>query len=243
MKIKPKVSIALIFIVSLVGFMLAVQYNSLNHQPAERDTRDIWAIRNEIAEQKQAQSELLKEIRDMDHTLYTYERAKSEDPEMALIETVEDLKKRAGFTSLTGPGVEIEIQPSPESIALGLPIETIQADLLTRFINDVNRMSGLIIEIDSKRYTILSAIRDINGVTTVNGLNVKNPPFTIKIVTETFEDSEKVYNYLLASPLHDDFYIDNLIIDIHEPSEQIELNGWTEQVELMYLQQLPKEDD
>ena len=74
----------------------------------------------------------------------------------------------------------------------------------------LNRFKGFILEIDGKRFTILSSIRDINGMTTVNGLNVSTPPFTMKIISPTIADSEKLYNYLAASAIHDDFYLDNL---------------------------------
>ena len=125
---------------------------------------------------------------------------------------MDKLYRQAGVTDVEGPGIIIKVRPSAESVAIGVPIKGISPDLLTRFVNELNRFKGLIFEIDGKRYTMLSSIRDINGMTTVNGLNVSTPPFSMKIITPSFTDSEKLYNYLEASAIHDDFYLDDLIL-------------------------------
>ncbi len=223
----------------IIGFMAAVQYNTVQN-PKERDTRDIWAIRNELAAEKQLHLELLSEIRELDKTIYTYESSEDENTRHALLETVDKLYEQAGMTDMEGPGIVMEVRPSPESIAYGMPINGISADLLTRFVNELNRFKGHSLEIDGKRITTLSAIRDINGKTTVNGLNIATPPFKIKVMTQTFAESEKLYNLLLASSIQDDFYLDNLILEVNEPSEHIKIRGWTERFTNLYLHELPE---
>lgn len=223
----------------IIGFMIAVQYNTLKN-PEERDTRDIWAIRNELATEKQLHSELLSEIRELDKTIFTYKSSEDKNAGKALTETVDKLYYQAGMVDAQGPGIVIEVRPSQESLAYGIPIAGISPDLLTRFINEVNQLKGLFLEIDGKRYTTLSAIRDINGRTTVNGLNVSTPPFTIKIITPTFSDSEKLYNHLLSSTIFDDFYLDNLSVSIGKPNPNVEMRGWKERFDNLYLKELPK---
>lgn len=223
----------------IIGFLVAVQYNTIQ-KPEERDTRDMWAIRNDLSSEKKLHSELLSEIRSLDETIRTYESLSAENTGSALKETVEKLHDEMGMTDKIGPGIIIEVEPSPESIALGADIEQITPDLLTRFVNELNRVKWSALEIDGKRYTTLSSIRDINGFTTVNGLNVSSPPFTIKVVTDTIEDGEKVYNTLHASTIHDDFYLDNLILKISEPKEQIEVKGWKEEIHNLQLKELRK---
>lgn len=225
----------------LIGFMIAVQYNSLEN-PEKRDTRDIWAIRQELAEEKKMHVELLSEVRELDRTISSYRSLEETCAGQALKETVDKLREKAGTTDIVGPGIVIEVRPSAESVAYGIPITSISSDLLTRFVNDVNRFKGIDMEIDGKRYNILSSIRVINGYTSVNGLNVSTPPFTIKIISQTVTDSEKLYNYLLASSIHDDFYLDNLVLDIHPPEEDIMIRGWPEQFENLYLNELSKGD-
>lgn len=222
-----------------VGFIIAVQYNTVQ-KPEERDTRDVWAIRNELAAEKQLHSQLLSEIRELDQTIRKYESLDDESTGKALAETVDKLYEQAGMTDIQGPGLIIEVEPSAESVAIGKPIIGISPDLLTRFVNEINRVNWQALEIDGKRYTTLSSIRDINGYTTVNGLNVSSPPFTIKIITDTFEDSEKVYNTLLASTIHDDFYLDDLILKVGKPKEVVEIRGWKERFKNSHLNELPK---
>ncbi|MDN4607548.1 DUF881 domain-containing protein [Sporosarcina highlanderae] len=226
-------------ILLLIGFMIAVQYNSVKN-PKIRDTRDIWAIRQELAEEKKLHSELLSEIRELDNTISTYKSLSESSAGQALNDTVEKLNRKAGTTDITGPGIVIEVKPSPESVAYGIPITSISSDLLTRFVNEVNRFKGIAMEIDGKRNTVMSSIRVINGFTSVNGLNVSTPPFKIKIISPTLSESEKLYNYLLASSIHDDFYLDNLVLDISKPMNDVSMRGWPEKFENLYLQELPK---
>ncbi|MFJ7933056.1 DUF881 domain-containing protein [Sporosarcina sp. NPDC096371] len=227
------------FILLIVGFMIAIQYNSMK-TPEERDTRDIWTIRHELSTEKQFHSELLSEIRELDKTINTYKSLSDENTGKALAETVDNLYRQAGMTDVEGPGIVIEVRPSAESVAFGTPITGISPDLLTRFVNEVNRYNGFTLEIDGKRFTTLSSIRDINGITTVNGLNVSTPPFTMKIISASLTESEKMYNYLAASPIHDDFYLDNLLLDIRKPEASIEIRGFPEKLYNQYLKELPK---
>lgn len=223
----------------IIGFLAALQYNSMQ-EPKERDTRDIWAIRNELATEKQVHSELLSEVRELDKTIHTYESLKDEHTAKVLTETVDKLYNHAGMTDMEGPGIEIEIRPSAESVAYGIPITGVSPELLTRFVNELNRFKDHSLEIDGERFTILSSIRDINGLTAVNGVSISTPPFKIKIITQNIVESEKLYNALLASPIHDDFYLDNLILDIGKPKEKVTIHGWKEQFEHLYLNELPK---
>lgn len=223
----------------IVGFMIAIQYNTIQ-KPEVRDTRDMWAIRKELANEKKMHSELLAEIRALDETIRTYESLDHENTENALRDTVEKLHEQAGMTDTEGPGLIIEVEPAPESIAIGSQVMHVSPELLTQFVNELNRVKWKALEIDGKRYTTLSAIRDINGFTTVNGLNVSSPPIVIKVVTDTFEDSERVYNTLKASAIHDDFYLDDLILKVGKPSYSVKTQGWKERVKDLYLKELPK---
>lgn len=227
------------FILLLVGFMVAVQYNTVQ-QPEKRDTRDIWAIRNELAKERKLHSELLTEIRELDETLTKYGTSEKGQAGQALSETVSKLREQAGMTELTGPGIVIDVKPSEESVALGTPLHEISPELLTRFVNDSNRFKDIDMEIDGKRVTALSAIRDINGNTTVNGLPVQIPPFQIKIISSDLESSETLYNFLQSSSLLDDFYLDDFILEISEPAEGITISGRADRFENRYLKELPK---
>lgn len=227
-------------ILFIIGLMMAVQYNTIN-EPDSRDTRDVWEIRQELSKEKQLRSELLSEIGQMDDTLKKYEATSKESPEQALKETVTELRSQAGLTEAKGPGIVVSIEPSPEAIAFGQDIQGISPDLLIRFVNSINSFKNLEISIDGQRLVNTTAIRDINGNTTVNTKPVQTPPFAVKIVAGTMEDTEKLYNYLLSSPLMDDFYIDDLTVTVTEPKDQVVVEAYDGEISNQYLKEAGEE--
>lgn len=222
-------------IMFIIGLMAAIQYNTIN-EPNVRDTRDAGEIRQELAREKQLHSDLLSEIGSLDDTMGKYEAAADASPEQALRETAGKLRNAAGLSETTGPGIEVFVEPSLEAIAMGLEIERISPDLLIRLVNEINRYNGLYVSIDGKRIINTTAIRDINGQTTVNTKAVETPPFSIKIISESMEDSEKLYNHLLASRILDDFYIDNLTLTVSEPKGDLVIEAYDDAIETKYLQ-------
>lgn len=235
---KKTVYIRFTIILLIVGFMLAVQYNTVKN-PETRDTRDIWAIRQELATETGVHSELLSEIRVLDQTIGKYENMVNNSPENALNDTVEQLKKSIGIKEFSGPGLTIRVEPSLESVAIGQAIDGISPDLLVRLINEINLFKAKAIEVDGKRIIYNSAIRDVNGKTTVNNLPIRKAPFFIKIGTSSFEDAKKMYNQLEASAIGDDFYIDNLRLVIEEPVNNLEISGYDQSVRIEFLKEVP----
>ncbi|WP_277585729.1 DUF881 domain-containing protein [Psychrobacillus antarcticus] len=236
---KKTVYIRFTIILLIIGFMLSVQYNTVQ-DPKTRDTRDIWAIRQELSVETETHSELLSEVYMLDQTILKYENMVNESAEFALKDTVEQLKEDIGLDEYTGPGLTIKVEPSLESIALGQPVEGISPDLLIRLINEINRFKAKDIEVDGKRIIYSSPIRDVNGKTTVNNISVRNAPFTIKIGTSTFEDAQKMYNQLEASTIGDDFYIDNLKLKIGEPEHKITISAFDQTINNRFLKEVPE---
>jgi uncharacterized protein YlxW (UPF0749 family) len=237
---KRKISSRFSIILFVIGLMAAIQYNTIN-EPNSRDTRDVWEIRQELSNEKQLHSELLSEISTGDETLSKYENASNESPEQALKETVDDLRSLAGLTEMTGPGIEVSVEPSPEAVALGLNIEGIAPDLLIRLVNEINRYNGLYVSVDGHRVVNTTAIRDINGATTVNTVPIQTPPFKIKIVSKSMEDTEKLYNHLMSSRILDDFYIDNLSIVVSDPIDALTVEAYEEKLEYDHLEKVEGE--
>lgn len=214
--------------------MIAVQYNTVQN-PTTRDTRDIWAIRQELSEEKENHSKLLKEIATYNEFIEKYEDEDTASQAVLLNNTVVDLKRQVGLLSVNGPGVILEIAPAMELIQSGYEIEQISPDLLIRLVNEIYRYNGLYIEIDGQRLTHTSAIRDINGVTTVNSVPVDKTNINIKIITENFEKAEKLYGYLFASSFRDDFYLDNLNLYINEAQQNITITEFDGQLSTDFL--------
>lgn len=232
---KKKVFSRFTMILFVIGLMTAIQFNTIN-EPDSRDTRDVWEIRQELSREKQLHSELLSEIGTIDDTLSKYAEASNDSPEQALQETVGDLREGAGLTELTGPGLHIFIEPSPEAVVTGQNIEQISPELLIRFVNEINRFNDIDLAIDGKRIINTSPIRDINGRTTINGKPIGTPPLELKIVAATMESAEKLHNHLRASPILDNFYIDNLSVDVKQPQEKITVEAYDEELMLEHLE-------
>lgn len=222
-------------ILFVIGFMSATQYNTVNTDDS-RDYRDTWEIRQQLSREKQVHSELLSEIGLLDDTLAKYSDKATEDPQAVLKETVEDLRRSAGLSQITGPGIELEVSPSLEAVALGSEITEIPPDLLIRLVNEINRFDGIELAIAGERVVNTTAIRDINGYTTVNTDPISTPPLTIAITSKNMEEARKLYSYLSASTIHEDFYIDDLTIDISEPQEQLTLPAFDEEIQMGYLE-------
>ncbi|MEG0440348.1 MAG: DUF881 domain-containing protein [Solibacillus sp.] len=218
----------------IIGFMLAVQYNTVQN-PTERDTRDIWEIRQELSEEKKRHSELLSSINALSSTVNKYEDDEFDNPELLLQETVNDLKKQAGLLPISGPGVTLTIEPSQELIQFGYELKPISPDLLIRLTNDLYRNNAQAIEIDEKRLTYNSAIRDINGKTTINSEPIKKINFEINIIMQTYEQAQKLANHLLASSFQDEFFIDNLMLTVYDAEQNVRINSTVELQQSKYL--------
>lgn len=237
---KKKVVSRFTMILFVIGLMTAIQFNTIN-EPDSRDTRDVWEIRQELSREKQLHSELLSEIGTLDETLAKYEEASDDSPEQALKETVQELQQEAGLTEISGPGLQVNIEPSQEAIVTGQNIEQISPTLLIRFVNEINRFKGIDLSIDGKRIINTTPIRDINGRTTINGKPIGTPPVEVKIAAGSMENAEKLYNYLKASPILDNFYIDNLSVDVMQPQEEITVEAYSEELMLEHLEAAEEE--
>lgn len=220
---KRKAITRLTIISFIVGLMIAIQYNTVK-KPDSRDTRDIWEIRQELSEEKKKHSQLLSEIEKLKKLVIEYEESGKEEQAKVLENTVHQLREQAGLTKVTGPGVMLNIRPAEELILSGYEVEPISPNLLIRLVNEIYRFNGVYIEIDGQRVVFTTAIRDINGKTTVNGIPISNSNVDIKIITESMEDAKKLYSYLFASTFQDDFYLDNLNLVIHPAEEEMTIS-------------------
>ena len=219
----------------IIGFMIFVQYNTVQN-PTIRDTKNIWEIRNEISEELKTHSELLNEIRETNIKVDEYENMSEKDPEEILMETLDELKTELGEEAVTGPGFTIKIVPSEEAVQFGYEVEAIPPLLLTRLVNELNRNKAKYIEIDGQRVTLWSAIRDINGRTTVNGRAINKTNVEIKVIGNSYEEVQKLYNYILSSTLIDEFYIDNLNVNVGQVVNDLTIGSTMDPVSSAYLE-------
>src|SRR3954463_15475616 len=104
--------------------MIAIQFQTIK-EPAERDTRDIWQLREALLKEKELQSNLLSEIRSNEEKLAAYESKRKQSKEETLKDTLEELKIEAGVTEITVPGIRLRIEPVIEEIKPGVPVNRV----------------------------------------------------------------------------------------------------------------------
>ncbi|MBW8348626.1 DUF881 domain-containing protein [Bacillus sp. IITD106] len=215
---KGKVYITIITVI--IGFMIAVQFKTV-HEPNTRDTRDIWELRKTLSNEMKLQSKLLEEIRIQDKRINDYASEIVGSKEQALKQTLEQLKEEAGLTKVEGPGIVLTVDSIDKALLLGKRVTSVSPMNLKRLINELNMNGAKDISIDGERLINTTVIRDINGETKVGTHSLKSLPFSIHIITENMEVAEKMYNSLQVSSIIDDFFIDNVKVEISKPNKSI----------------------
>ncbi|MDX8364976.1 DUF881 domain-containing protein [Cytobacillus sp. IB215665] len=220
---KKVISITIITVI--IGFMIAVQFQSIN-KPVVRDTRDTWEIREDIKKEQELTFQLHQEISNYNDKLEKYKTERQDDA--VLKETLDELKLKAGLTDVSGPGVILTVKPFFADIMPGERVHTVSPELLKRLINELNQYNAVDISIAEQRVINTTVIRDINGITKIDGYPLNRFPFEIKVIAKNEEGAEKLYNRLQVSSMIDAFVYDNLQVVISDPIASIEVPAFSE---------------
>lgn len=218
----------------IIGFMLFVQFNTTQN-PDVRETKDIWQVRNDLSEEQKKHSELLNQIEQAKLVAEQYKDGDEQFAQQTLEETLYSLEKVVGSEPLSGPGFVIKIEPSFDVIQFGYELQSIPPMLLTQLVNELNRNGAKYIEIGGERITFWTAIRDINGETKINGKALAKSNAEVKVVTASTDQAQKLYNYLLSSSLMDEFFIDNLSLEVSDVQTEINLEATLERKQPIYM--------
>ncbi len=232
---KPKKSYSFVIIAAVVGFMIAIQFQTLK-KPAEKDTRDLWQLREALLKEKEMQSNLLKEIRSNDEKLASYESKKKQSKEETLRTTLQELKVEAGMTDVSGPGIILKIEPIYENMSLGETAPKVSADLLKKLLNELNMYEAKFVSIDGQRVINTTVIRDINGETKIDGHSLKSLPIEVRVVADNMKIAEKLYNRMQGSKSAEEFFIDNLRLTISSPDANITVPAYDNPLHIRFME-------
>lgn len=235
-----KKNLSLTFITIIVGFMLAIQFQTVK-KPVVRDTRDTWQLREDLAKEKELQSKLIREIRSNEEKLAKYETERKISKEQALRETLDELKAEAGLTDVTGPGLTLYIEPLNQELLFGKLEASLSSDLLKRFLNELNMYGAQHISVGGQRVINTTVIRDINRETKINGRSLNRFPIEIKVITGDQQTAEKLYNRLQVSKAAEDFFIDNLKVSIGKPEKNITVRAYEDAIRVRNM--VPEKPD
>jgi uncharacterized protein YlxW (UPF0749 family) len=232
---KPKYKLSFTLVASVIGFMMAIQFQTVK-KPVDRDTRDIWQLREALLKEKELQSNLLEEVRSNDEKITAYESKRKQSKEQALKDTLRELKIEAGTTKITGPGIILKIEPAFEEIQLGATVtKVVSPDLLKRLLNELNMYEAKYVSIDGQRIINTTVIRDINGDTKIDGHTVRSLPIEVRVVVDNRGTAENLYNRMKVSKSIEEFYIENLRLTVGSPEQSITVPAYENQIRIQYL--------
>ncbi len=229
-----KRNVYLAIITTIIGFMLAVQFRTVS-EPKVRDTRDTWELREDLMEAKEIQSQLLKEISSIEDKLVKYRNEKQSSKAEVLKETLEELKGEAGLTDITGPGVVISLAPAAE--IPGFRAErNVSPYLLKRLLNELYLNGALHVSIDGKRVINTTVIREISMVTKIDGHSLNKFPIEIKAIAADRAGAEKLYDRMKVSSVIEDFFIDNLTVELEKPEDGMIVPAYQDPIRIRYME-------
>lgn len=232
---KPKRNISFTLIATIVGFMIAIQFQTIK-KPVERDTRDIWQLRDALLKEKELQSNLLTEIRSNEEKLSAYESKRKQSKEQALRDTLKELKTEAGLTEVTGPGIILKIEPIYEEITLGDPVtKVISPELLKRLLNELNMYEAKYVSIDGRRIINTTVIRDINSETKIDGHTINSLPIEVKVAVDDMKTAQKLYNRMQVSKATEEFFIEGLKLTVSSPNAALTVPAYDNPIRIRYM--------
>ncbi|MEH7254837.1 DUF881 domain-containing protein [Neobacillus niacini] len=234
---KHKKNISFIAISAVIGFMIAIQFQTVK-KPVERDTRDLWQLREALLQEKELQSELLTEIRSNEEKLLAYESKLKHSKEQALVDTIQELKIEAGMTNVQGPGLKLRIEPVLEGIQIGEPVSSVSPELLKRLLNELNMYNAKYVSVDDQRIINTTVIRDINNETKIDGHALSSLPIEVKVAVDSKSTAEKLYNQMKVSKATEEFFIENLKLTILEPNPEVTIPAYNNPIRIRYLESL-----
>ena len=237
---KSKISLACITF--LIGLMIAIQFQTVK-EPQVRDTRDTWELRKALNKETETQTKLLEEIRNYENRVNQYESEIDVSKEHALEQTLEELRKEVGLTEIEGPGIIISIDTLIPSQYFGTNPKTVSPIILRRLINELNMYGALHISIDGERMINTTVIRDINGETKVGNHSLRNYPFEIKVIVDNVQLADKLYKRMQASPLVEDFIIDQFQMKMSLQKNGITIPPYVDQIELKHMEPAENKGD
>ena len=235
--VNRKLSFTLITII--VGLMIAVQFHTVQ-QPVIRDTRDTWELRSDLKREQELQSQIIQEIRKYEATIQEYTKEQNKSKETALRDTLEELKRQSGLTEVSGPGIRMTVRPLFGEDIIGEVQENISAELLRRFVNELNSYDSKDISIAGQRIVNNTVIREINGRTKVNNAWIPNTNFEIVVITD---DPTKLYNRLQVSRAMDEFAIENLLLEVSTPINHVTIPAYDEAIRVKFMEPVKAEKE
>ncbi|HEU5139747.1 MAG TPA: DUF881 domain-containing protein [Bacillales bacterium] len=217
----------------ILGFMLVLQFQTTN-QPQEdtRDTRDVWQLRKDLSHAKMRTSKLNNELFEVEHLLAKYQSNEDHQKVETMKSVLNELKKEAGLTQVSGQGIIIHVEPLVSGSLIGEPYHPITAQLLRRLINELDAYGAKEIAIAGQRVIATTPIRNVNGEIYVNDKSIPEVPFKIKVLTD---NARKLHNEMVVSDSRREFAEAKLNLTT-EPVDHLVLPAYDQPILVQYME-------
>ncbi|MDQ0184915.1 DUF881 domain-containing protein [Cytobacillus sp. FSL W7-1323] len=226
----------------LIGVMLAIQFKTVKNTDV-RDTRDTWQLREDLQNEEALRLELLEEIRSQEEKIAQYENNIAANKEEILRTTLDELKTEVGLTEKSGPGLILTIQPIAEELIIGSQVGKVTPDLLKRLLNELNRYGAKEVAIGGHRVINSTVIRDINNITKIDGYSIQALPLELRVIVENEQDAEQMYKRMQVSKSIEDFFIENLTLDIQLAENEITVPAYNEPIQMTDMKEAGKKSE
>ncbi|MFS0861399.1 DUF881 domain-containing protein [Fredinandcohnia sp. 179-A 10B2 NHS] len=217
-------------ITGIIGFMVAVQFQTIQ-EPEVRDTRDLWELREALKQSQELYTDLLSQIYTYEAKMEQYENERDDSRILILQETLDELRKEAGLTEMTGPGITITVEQSFNEA--GRQAGYISPSLLRWLVNELNSYQAKAISIDGHRVISTTVIREIQGRPKIDSYTISTLPIEINVIAD---DAERLYNKLKASEAERQFFIDNLRLKITKPSKAVTVPSYDDPIRITHME-------
>ena len=130
----------------------------------------------------------------------------------------------------------INILPVSEELLLGETVEPISPYLLHALINELNRFGAAEISIADQRWINTSVIRDINGITKMDGYPLDRFPIEVKVAVDNMDTAEKLYNRMQVSNSTEEFFIENFRLSISTPQPTVIIPAYKDTIKIRNME-------
>ncbi|MGY0692300.1 DUF881 domain-containing protein [Virgibacillus sp. FSP13] len=228
MKSNYKITILIMF--ALAGFIIAISFQFFQ-EPKKidtRDTRDTWELKADIQKQQKVQQKLYADIQESEKIIKKYEKESVNETIETLKKSVQKLKQETGFIKAEGKGIVFTLAPLFQDDPNRQAYPTMSPELLSRFMNELNKYGAMDTAIENERIISLTAIRDVNGSVYVNNHPIPSLPFDITVLVD---NPEKLQSYIEYSNIRDAFAAENINLT-SVTKEELTLPAYDEEIRL-----------
>ncbi len=215
---------------ALAGFIVAISFQFLQEPEDKdtRDTRDAWELKADIQKQQKLQQQLYADIQESETTINNYEKESVNETIETLKKSVQKLEQETGFVEAEGKGIVFTLAPLFQDDPNRQAYPTMSPELLSRFMNELNKYGAMDTAIENERIISLTAIREVNGSVYVNNHPIPALPFKVAVLVD---NPEKLQSYIEYSNIRDAFAAENINLT-SVTKEELTLPAYDQEIRL-----------